>query len=149
MLIKKIPLQLQVELQIAFLTPIVFLLLHAYVCTCCTMLQKLSKFEVKPWLCWNLIILPPLRFYVKSNFGIFKRSKKSFLAILEVLNFEFGQFEQFFKSQICQNSKFRVSKIVKMAIFEIQILLKLISRNTALQLNSWISILWWALTSHF
>ena len=40
-----------------------------------TMLQKLSKCEVKPWLCRNLIILPPLRFYLKSNFGVFKRSK--------------------------------------------------------------------------
>ena len=41
----------------------------------CTMLQKLSKCEVKAWLYWNLIILPPLRFYVKSNFSEFKRSK--------------------------------------------------------------------------
>ena len=42
----------------------------------CTMLQKLSKCEVKAWLCCNFIILPPpLRFYVKSNFGEFKRSK--------------------------------------------------------------------------
>ena len=40
-----------------------------------TMLQKLSKFEVKAWLCWNLIILLALIFYVKSNFGEFKRSK--------------------------------------------------------------------------
>ena len=43
--------------------------------TLCTMLQKLSKFEVKAWLCWNLIILLPLRFHVKSHFGKFKRSK--------------------------------------------------------------------------
>ena len=27
-----------------------------------TMIQKLSKCEVKVWLCWNLIIWPPLRF---------------------------------------------------------------------------------------
>ena len=40
-----------------------------------TMLQKLSKCEVKTWLCWNLILLPPLRFYVKSYFGEFRRSK--------------------------------------------------------------------------
>ena len=39
-----------------------------------TMLQKLSNCEVKAWLCWNLINLLPLRFYVKSNFGEFKRS---------------------------------------------------------------------------
>ena len=31
-----------------------------------TMLQKLSKCEVKAWLCRSLIILLPLRFYVKS-----------------------------------------------------------------------------------
>ena len=54
-----------------------------------TMLQKLSKCEVKAWLCLNLIILPPLWIYMKSNFGEFKRSKMSFLAILETLNFEF------------------------------------------------------------
>ena len=41
----------------------------------CTMLQKLSKCEVKAWLCWNLMILPPLWFYVKSHNGKFKRSK--------------------------------------------------------------------------
>ena len=35
----------------------------------CTMLQKLSKCVVNVWLCWNLIILPPLRLYVKSNFS--------------------------------------------------------------------------------
>ena len=40
-----------------------------------TILQKLSKCEVNAWLCWYLIILPPLQFHVKSNFGEFKRSK--------------------------------------------------------------------------
>lgn len=40
-----------------------------------TMLQKFSKCEVKAWLCRNWIILPPLRFYVKSSFGRFKQSK--------------------------------------------------------------------------
>ena len=43
-----------------------------------TMLQKLSKCEVKAWLCWNLMILPPLRFYLKSNFSKFKQSKNVF-----------------------------------------------------------------------
>ena len=33
------------------------------------------KCEVKAWLFWSLIILPSLRFYVKSNFGECKRSK--------------------------------------------------------------------------
>ena len=40
-----------------------------------TMLQKLSKCEAKAWLCWMLMILPLFRFYVKSNFDEFKRSK--------------------------------------------------------------------------
>ena len=40
-----------------------------------TLLQKLSKCEVEAWLCWNLIILLPLRFLVKSNFGKFIQSK--------------------------------------------------------------------------
>ena len=48
----------------------------------------------------------------------------SFLAILEVLNLDFGTFDQFLKSQVNQNSKFWVYKIVKEAIFEIQILTK-------------------------
>ena len=51
-----------------------------------TMLQKLSKCEVKAWLCWK-IIFSPLRFYVKSNFGELKQSKLSFFDILVVLNF--------------------------------------------------------------
>ena len=46
----------------------------------CTMLQKLWKYEVKGWPCWNLIILPPLRFYVISNFGGFNRSKNVIFA---------------------------------------------------------------------
>ena len=40
-----------------------------------TMLQILSKCEVKAWLGCILIILQSLRFYVKSNFGNFKPSK--------------------------------------------------------------------------
>ena len=40
-----------------------------------TMLQKVSKCEVKAWPCWKLIILLSLQFYVKSNFGEFKRPK--------------------------------------------------------------------------
>ena len=43
-----------------------------------TMLQKLSKCEVLAWLYWNLIILLPLRFCVKSNFVILNGPKISF-----------------------------------------------------------------------
>ena len=72
----------------------------------------------------------PLRFHVKSNFGAFKLPKNVILAILEVLNFDFSsKFEHFFKSQIYHYPNFRVSKIVKKAIFAIQILPNLISRK--------------------
>ena len=54
-----------------------------------TMLQKLSKCEVEAWLCWNLMILPPPRFYIKLNFGDSNCPEMSFLAILKTLNFEF------------------------------------------------------------
>ena len=54
-----------------------------------TMLKKLSKCEVKSWLYWNLIILSPLCFYMKSNFGKFKRSKNVIFGNLETLNFAF------------------------------------------------------------
>ena len=58
-------------------------------------------------------ILQFARFYMKSSFVEFKQSKMSFLALLEVLNFDFGKFEPFLKSQNYQNSKFRDSEIVK------------------------------------
>ena len=60
----------------------------------CTILQKLSKCEVKAWLFWNLMTLLPLRFCVKSNFGEFKQSKNVILTIFEALNFDFSKFEQ-------------------------------------------------------
>ena len=63
--------------------------------------------------CPNLVILPPLRFYVKSNFCKFKRSKTSFLAILEVLNFDLSNFEQLSSDKFTKNLKFKVSKIAK------------------------------------
>ena len=53
----------------------------------------------------------------------------SFSTILEAINLDVGKFEPFLKSQIYQNSKLRVPEIVKMAIFYIQILLKLISHK--------------------
>ena len=72
---------------------------------------------------WNQIL-------VSSN-----RQQMSILALLEVLNFDFGEFEPFFKSQICQNAKSRVCEIVKIAIFEIQILPKLISHKIEWQID--------------
>ena len=58
-----------------------------------------------------------LRIYVNSNFGKFKRSKLSILAILEVLNLDVNKFEHFLKSQIYLNSKFIEYKIVKVGNF--------------------------------
>jgi len=82
------------------------------------MLQKLSKCEVKAWLCWNLIILPPIRFYVKSNFGEFKLFKNVFwVSNVKGSEFWFWYIWATFKSPIYQNSKFRVSKIAKNDIF--------------------------------
>ena len=52
-----------------------------------TMLQKLSKWEVKAWPCWNLITLLPLRFYAKSNFGKFKQSKNVIFGICRASEF--------------------------------------------------------------
>ena len=83
-----------------------------------TRLQKHSKCEVKVWLCWNLIILPPLQFYVKLNFGEYKRSK----------NVIFGKFRASglwilvnLVLESCSNllkSKFRTSKIAKNDILD-------------------------------
>jgi len=73
-----------------------------------TLLQKLSKCEVKAWRCWNLIILLPLRIYVKSNFVNSNRPKMLFLAILDVLNFDFSKFEQLSSPKLPKNSKFNL-----------------------------------------
>ena len=71
------------------------------------MLQKLSKCEVKAWLCWHLIILPPLWFYVKSNFGEFKWSK----------NVIFGNFRD---SELWIFGKFGTWKLLKFAKIKIE-----------------------------
>ena len=57
-----------------------------------TMLQKLSKCEVKAWLCCNLIFLPLLRFYVKSN-----RIQR-----VQVIKFDFSIFEQLSSPEFTQ-----------------------------------------------
>ena len=74
-----------------------------------TMLQKLSKCEVKAWLCWNLIILLPLWFYVKSNFGEFKWSKNIIFSNFRGSEFSFCYIWASFKSQIYQ--KFKLQSI--------------------------------------
>ena len=73
------------------------------------MLQKISKCEVKAWLCWNLIILPSLRFYVKSNFGVFKWSKNVVMG-----NFrgsEFGFLANLSNFQVPNLSKFKDQRL--------------------------------------
>ena len=79
-----------------------------------TMLQKLSKCEVKAWLCWNMIISPSLCFYVKSHFGKFKRSENViFDNFCGSEIFIFSKLEQLSSSKFTKNSKFRVYKIDK------------------------------------
>ena len=77
------------------------------VCLHFTMLQKLSKCEVKAWFCWNVIILQPLWFYVKSNFGAFKLSK----------NVIFGNFRD---SEFYFFGKFGTWKLLKFTRIKIQ-----------------------------
>ena len=81
------------------------------------MLQKLPKCEVKAWLCWNLVILLPLGFYVKSNFGKFKQSKNVIIG-----NFRPSEVWNLVKLGLesCSNLpkiKYRTSKIGKNYIF--------------------------------
>ena len=83
-----------------------------------TVLQKLSKCEVKAAQCGNVTICMPLRFDVKSNFYAFKLSKMSFLALLEVVNFDFSNFEQFFNSKFTQFQNSESLKLVKMTFLD-------------------------------
>ena len=52
------------------------------------------------------------KFLVNSN-----GPKMLFLAILEVVNFDFSKFEQLLSSKFTKNSKFNVCKIAKNDIF--------------------------------
>ena len=70
-----------------------------------TMLMNCSKCEVKAWLCRKLIILPPLQFYVKSNFSEFKPSKNVNFHNFRGSEFGFSLIWAIFNSQNCQNFK--------------------------------------------
>ena len=59
-----------------------------------TMLQKLSKCEVKAWFCSHLIIYRHSDFTWNQILAKSISPKMSFLAILQVLNFDFSKFEQ-------------------------------------------------------
>ena len=71
----------------------------------------------------RLAFVQILSFYRHSDFTwnqILANSigpKMSFLAILEVLDFDFSKFEQLTSPKFTKNSKFRVSKIVINDIF--------------------------------
>ena len=76
------------------------------------MLQKISKCEVKAWLCWNLILYRHSNFTWNQIWANTNGSKMTFLAILELLSIW-----ETFKSIIHQNSNFWVSKTAKNGIF--------------------------------
>ena len=114
-----------------------------------TMLQKISKCEVKAGLCWNMIILLPLRFYVKSNFGEFKRSKSVI-------------FGNFIDSELWIFGKFRTWKLLKFTKIKIENLkncqkwrfLTVWIRQNWISRKIWVLVKWpnfkcQALTSHF
>ena len=73
----------------------------------CTMLQKLSKCEVKAVLCGYFTICLPLRFYMKSNFDEFKQPK----------NVIFGNFTA---SDLWTFGKFGTWKLLKFTKINIQ-----------------------------
>ena len=105
--------------------------------------------NVKLRLCWNLIILPTLGFYVKSNFAELKRSinvifgnfKDSELWIL--INFGIESFSNLLKI------KLRTSKIAKNVILKSWIRQNLILRKiwVAVRLSR-INITFWKFLEH-
>ena len=66
------------------------------------------------WEFYNFSAIQILR---ELKFWWIQRVNNVIYGTLEVLNFDFSNFEQFLKPQIYQNSKFRVSKIAKNDIF--------------------------------
>ena len=75
------------------------------------MLQKFSKCEIKAWLCRNSIILPPLRFYMKSNFAEIKQSKNVIFGqfgdseLWNLVNLELAKCWNLLKNQNCEPLK--------------------------------------------
>ena len=61
------------------------------------MFQKLSKYEVKVSTMWKFYNMPATQIFCEIKFWLIqtvKRSKMSFLAMFQVLNFDFSKFEQ-------------------------------------------------------
>ena len=110
----------------------------------CTLLQKLSKCEVKAALFRHFTISLPLRFWVKQNFVVIKNA---IFTNLQALHFDFRKFDQFLESQIFPKFKFQWPKNGKKR----QFLRFIFCQNwfhTKLSGYFWIFIIW-ALTSHF
>ena len=84
-----------------------------------TMLKKLSKCEVKAWLCWNFIVLLVHWFYVKSNFGKFKQFKSIIFGNFRGSNFWILILVNLSNFQVPNLPKIQssVSKIAKNDIF--------------------------------
>ena len=71
------------------------------------------------------------------NFGDLERAKIVIFAIVEALKFDFDEFWQYLKVEICQKSIFRVSKIAKRDIFILLGQQKLISRKIWVAEKCW------------
>ena len=82
------------------------------------MLQRLLKYEVKAWL-YQKIILLPLWFYVKSNFGEFKQSKNVILGNLRDSElWIFRKFGTWKMAQIYQIQDLEPPKLPIMTFFD-------------------------------
>ena len=122
-------------------------------CYVSTMLQKLSKCEVKAWLCWNLIILLPPQFYVKSNFGVFKRSNNVIFGNFRIRTLNFGKFGTWKLLTVTKNQNSEPLKLLKWLFWTVWIRQNLISRKMikfhqkhALTFESFRSIVHWCLS---
>ena len=65
----------------------------------------------------NLALFLPLKFYVKSIFAYFRRSKTDVLTILEGLNIEFMGISHLKMSKFPKNLKFTAAQMIKTAVF--------------------------------
>ena len=94
-----------------------------------TMLQKLSKFEVKAWLSWNWFFYRHSIFTWNPILANSSGPKMSFLAILEVLNFDFSKFEHLSSPKFNKIQSSESLKLPKMTFLDIWIRQDLISRK--------------------
>ena len=68
---------------------------------------------------WKFEDFSPTRTFREITFWGSRTSKSAIFAVLEPLNFEFGQFFVLQNCKDFQNSKLRLSKIAKMAVFDV------------------------------